>query len=656
MSTPRERLEELRNQQGDIEGIDTPRQRLDKLRVSQGDSDGAGQGDMPSNNPVFEEARKNGFLKGYLDQAAGVAQVLEKFKQPDIERKKREVQGFGNPEVFDMDEFIAREETIYQRGRKEAGLTGFDWARLAGNIVSPVSIATAKGMPLKSTAGFLSKAAASGTTGAVAGLAQPVLSTDGDFKSQKALQGSLGLGVGVIAQPVISAMKGTWDFSKYIGRPFSESGRMKDVAELYVKLAGQSKDKLIKALNSANTLIPSNKPTVGQAIAQGNLKMRNAAHLTAEEMIEGVKSGRFVDEGLPENFGGAIVKLEKELAKRGTTGDELKTVLTQQAARRSSALKNIVSSSDEALKSAIQKRTAETAPLYKAVETSNKLVRTGDVLKKVRVTIERNINEDAVTIPLRKILGKLKQDDLLETNPQNLYSLSKDIKRMIESKTPGGSNEFNVKVLSEVKQSLDKQIGKAEPAFAKAQHLFKQHSKPINQIMVSREFGNALENSLKEERALPFVNAMDNAVKTLKKSTGFARYKKLDDVMTPKQVAVLKKIKEELIRDEKSKKLATGVGTQIKQLSEGIEISLPNMLSRPVMFTNAVLRQISKDMSPAYERLAIKIQKDPKLLAEILRKSEKSKERQMIVELLTRYSAMLPAQELSRDEQEIPDE
>ncbi len=650
MATPRERLEALRQEQGNIESVDTPRQKLEKLRVEQGDTNGEGQGVTPSRNPVFEEARKNGFLKGYLDQASGVSQILDHLKSPNIDKKVRELQGFENVEVMSMDEFIEKEENIYQKNRKDKGLTGFDWARLGGNIVNPVSIGTMTSLPLRSTAGIATKMASGGAIGSVAGLSQPDLSTEGDFLSDKALQASLGLGVGALAQPVISGIKGAFDFGKYLARPFNKTGQMKDVAELYSKLAGDSKKQIIRALDTAKTRVTGNKPTAGQAIAEGTLKMRDASKMTAEEMVEAVKSGNFANEGLPTNFGSSIVKLENELRKIGTTGDELKTVLYQQMHRRSSALKEMVNSTDEALNSAIQKRHDATAPLYKAVEESKKLVRTGDVLKKVRVLIQKNINEDGITIPMRKILSKLKQGDLVETNPQNLYSLSKQIKAMIESKTPNGSSEFNVKALSEVKKLLDKAIGKGEPAFAKAQYLFKEHSQPINQIKVAREFGDALESSLKEESARPFLTAMDNAVKTLKKSTGFARFKKLEDVMTPKQIGVLNKVRDELVREGRANKIATGTKTVVKELQDGIEISLPNMLSRPMMLANAVLRMISKDMSPAYEKLAIKIQQDPKFLAELLRKTEVTKERKMVIELLNKYSAMLPSQELSRNE------
>lgn len=645
--TPRERLNALRDEQGSVEGIPSPRQRLEQLRTEQGDSDGGGQGSRPSNNPVFELARKSGFLKGYLDQAAGINQILNKFIEPvSVESKKREIQGLETAEVINIDDYIEQEEKAYQGNRKKEGHTGFDWARLAGNVVSPVSLATAKGIPLGTTSSAAAKIGASAATGGVAGAAQPVLSTEDDFKSQKALQVGLGATIGAVAQPVISGIKGTWDFGKYLLRPFSKTGQMDDVAEMYSRLAGDSKNKLVKALERTKTNISGNKPTVAQSIAQGNLRKNPATELTAKEMIEGVKTGK--DMALPDNFGGSIAKLESSLSKQPATGDAIKTVYEQQMVRRSNAVSGIVDASDDALSVAIKDRSNATEPLYKAVESSAKLVRVNPVLKKLRTTLAKHKNEANVTVPMNKILNSLKQGNILETNPQNLYSLSKDIKRMIESKTPSGANEFNVKVLSEVKKTLDKQIGLAEPSFAKAQNLFKEYSKPVNQIKVAREFGDALETALKEESPTPFINAMDKAVKTLKKSTGFARYKKLSDVMDDDQIAILNKVKKELIIEHKKKKLASGTKGTISELQQNIEISLPNMLSRPMMFANFVLRHIGTDMSPAYEKIAIKIQKNPKLLAELLKRPAENKERKMVVELLSRYTAMTPSQELSR--------
>ena len=658
MATPKERLEELRTQQGSFQEIDTPRQKLEKLRIEQGDTNGEGQGNIPSTNPVFEAARNNAFLKGYLDQAAGINQLLAKFKSPGmpgVDPRIRELQGF-----YSIDDSIKKEEEIYQKNRKKDGLTGFDWKRLAGNIASPVSVATAM-LPISSSASMASKVAKSAGVGLASGVAQPVLDAGDNFNSQKALQGALGLGIGAVAPPVMSALKGVFDFGKFVFRPmtaryFPEVGKramLGDMADIYKKLVGKSKQQVINSLDDASTIVPHNKPTSGLAIAEGNAKFKNAGNLTADEMIDFVKSGKSAKHGLPENFGGAIVKLEKELSKLGMTGDDLKTIHNQHTARRSGSLAGMIDSSDSAIDIAIAKRAEAVKPLYEAVEMSNKLVRTGDVLKKVRVELARNANEDAVTMPLKNILRKLKQGNIIETNPQRLYSLSKDIKRMIESKTPGGGNEFNVSVLSDIKKTLDNQIGKAEPSFAKAQHVFKEHSKPINQMQVSREFGKALEDSLKEEgvNARPFVNAMDNAVKTLKKSTGFPRFKKLEDVMNPKQMKVLNNIKSELVREQKAKTMTAETNSSIGHLKDDIEFNLPNMLSRPMMLANAGLRLIGRDMSPEYEKLAVQIQKDPKLLSKLLKMPDKSKQRMMVVRLLERYSAMIPAQELSREEQ-----
>jgi len=620
--SPRERLEMLRDEQGELSQEQSPRQRLNELRSMDGDTNGEGQGNLASNNPVFEAARKSGFLKGYLDQAAGINQILSRFTDRTDE-KMRQLEGIDIPE-YNVDEFIQREEDIYQANREAMGAEGFDWGRMAGNIANPVSIAT---MKIPAGGSFLTKTASGATVGAAAGLAQPV-SDEGDYWATKSLQGTTGAALGSLVQPVISSIKGTTNFARNLAAPLTKSGRMREISEMYNALAGESKNKIIAALDNAKTHLPGSKPTSAQAIAEAQ---RN------------------------QSFGGSIAKMEKSLSSQPATGDVLKTTLAEQAGRRSGAIKGLIDSSDEAMDAAIKQRADITRPFYEATEKSNKLVRINDVLKLVRTTLSKHPYEKDVTIPLKEVLGDLKHGNILETNPQNLYSLSKRIKKMIETKNVGGSNEYNVKVLSEIKNSLDKQIGKSVPEFAKAQELFKQYSRPINQMQVAREFGTALESSLKKERPTPFVNAMDNAVKTLKKSTGFPRFKKLEDVMEPRQISILNKVKAELIRESKKKEISAGTRGGIEPLQRTIEPGLPNLLSRPVMFTNFLLKLVGRDITPEYEKLAIKVQQNPEYLAKLLRSSAENKERKMMIELLKRYTEMIPAQTLGR-EMNIPAE
>lgn len=96
---------------------------------------------------------------------------------------------------------IADVEKQYQAARGDAGSTGFDPLRMAGNVAMTAPIAGASAIPAASFAGRVGIGAAQG-----AGFAalQPV--TEGDFVSEKAKQVGTGAAVGGVMAPVVGAV------------------------------------------------------------------------------------------------------------------------------------------------------------------------------------------------------------------------------------------------------------------------------------------------------------------------------------------------------------------------------------------------------------------------------------------------------------------
>lgn len=589
-----------------------------------------GVAEEPQGIPLFQSARESGFLKGYLDQAAGIAQLVSRLapdsRPPEIVLDKALSEKIP-PTAKRIDDFISREEVEYQKARKERGEEGIDWARLGGGIVNPVSLGT---MRLSTAATIPKRILAGGGYGAATAMSMPVSDKDANFALTKAAQAGIGGTIGMAVPSAAEAVKGAWNLKRYLTRPFSDAGRMKDLQDMYIKLAGEAKDDLIQALNNTKTYVFGNKPTSGQSIAGFSLK-------------EGV------------NVGGSIVRLEQDLAKKSATGDPLKTVLDKQVQRRASALASAIDASDQGLKNAENLRTAITRPLYDSVKTSSRMVKTEPVVARIQSLIKENSKQDSIAVPLRKLLRSIytttDQGPKLERNPGTLYSMSKNIRDMMNKKTPGGQNEYDVMALSQIKKLLDKQIASAEPNYKEAQKLFKEYSEPINQIKVMRTLGGALKSAVEKERPTPFLNAIKDAPKTLKKSTGFARYEKLEDVLNKDQIRIVDNVKKELLRQSKAKEMAAGTESTYGFLKEGIEPQLPNMLSRPALLTNAVLRTIGKDMGPKYEKLAVKLQENPELLAELMRRGTDDTERKLAYELLTTLAATAPIRTLATEAQ-----
>jgi len=173
----------------------------------------------PSNIPAFNTARKSGFVKGYLDQAAGIAQIADKLKSGDTRKLELVTAGItGDPKALNIkdlniDDAIKKEEVEYQIARKESGDTGIDWARMAGNVLNPVSIGAMASLPA-SAATLPAKLAASSGTGAVSLGTMPV--TEGDFAKSKATQVAVGAAFGPVVTAAMVPIRGAFDLAKYL--------------------------------------------------------------------------------------------------------------------------------------------------------------------------------------------------------------------------------------------------------------------------------------------------------------------------------------------------------------------------------------------------------------------------------------------------------
>lgn len=94
----------------------------------------------------------------------------------------------------DIDQYVNKRESDYNKERGLAGKTGFDWSRLAGNAASPMNMIggeITEGLPAAKS--FLARIAQGAATGAGYASAMPVQTDQGkDFASAKASQAETG--------------------------------------------------------------------------------------------------------------------------------------------------------------------------------------------------------------------------------------------------------------------------------------------------------------------------------------------------------------------------------------------------------------------------------------------------------------------------------
>jgi hypothetical protein len=165
------------------------------------------------------EQKYSGFLMGLKDPLSGGAQLLEQALPKSLVTKINEINnelakyGLVSPVgAGGVTEQVAKEQQAYQAQRKAQGEgENIDWARVAGNIVSPANLAVG------GVAGSLATAPArqAALVGATQGVLTPTAETE-NFATEKAQQagagavggvvgGALVKGAGKVLSPAVSA-------------------------------------------------------------------------------------------------------------------------------------------------------------------------------------------------------------------------------------------------------------------------------------------------------------------------------------------------------------------------------------------------------------------------------------------------------------------
>lgn len=93
-----------------------------------------------------------------------------------------------------IDQMVAENESQYQADKQAAGVKGFDWMRLLGNVASPANLAVASRVP--QAASVLGRIGAGAGAGAIGGALSPV--TEGNFATEKAKQVGIGAAGGAL--------------------------------------------------------------------------------------------------------------------------------------------------------------------------------------------------------------------------------------------------------------------------------------------------------------------------------------------------------------------------------------------------------------------------------------------------------------------------
>lgn len=241
---------------------------------------------------------------------------------------------------------------------------------------------------------------------------------------------------------------------------------------------------------------------------------------------------------------------------------------------------------------------------------------------------------------LKEKLQRLSNPTTGVIDSADLYTIRKEIGNDIK-KFSAESQNWDAKLTSglekNVKSYIDNAIEKAGNSGDWKRYLdtYQKESTKINQMQIAqaleKQLGTPLGNA---ERVAGFAAAMENAPSLIKRTTGQARFNKLDEILTPKQLddfnSVLKDVQREA-KGETIAKLSTVEGQTVAEL--------PNLLNRYAVITNTILKLIKKDVRDDLNRLFADLTLNPPALAAFIEGVPASKS-QVIVKAL--YSKLSP--------------
>lgn len=152
------------------------------------------------------KAPSSGFLMGLKDPITAGAQMIPRALGAVASlggTKPNALSDLLYKEAKRVDEMAKAEEQSYQAQRAKEGESGFDVARLGGNILNPASLVPAARVAQLARARGLSNVGQAAAAGAVGGAMQPVVG-EGTFGEQKTEQVALGAVTGPVGEKVVA--------------------------------------------------------------------------------------------------------------------------------------------------------------------------------------------------------------------------------------------------------------------------------------------------------------------------------------------------------------------------------------------------------------------------------------------------------------------
>lgn len=503
--------------------------------------------------PVVEEAP-------FIAQVGrGMMDVYQGAKQLAFNMFGPEQGGWQSRTAADYNKEVAEEIEAYNKGNPD-----FQVGRLVGNLSTPLILIP--GTAAKASAKTV--LAAGAALGAAAGSTSPVES--GDYWSEKGSQVAIGAGIGAAIPVGVGAAKAAWRWVDDLIKPLFKSGVKRDVGRFLSDYVGENKEMITKALTKA--VNEGDDRPVGQIIADAAMEQG-------------------------DDFGGMIVRLEKDLARES---DAIKSVYARQSGTRRAVIDAIAGSEDD-MTAAVANRTTNGTRNYNAAW-------------KVKVDADDELSQildNAYAGGAVKTATNIAEADGKKELTRILHNVKIGLDKQIEATGDKALDSAERKAADGVKKRLVNWIESKNPQYKLAREQYALDSMPINKMRVGQEIKNSFVTSLEKDSPSKLAEGLRQAPRTIKRATGDSRFQKLDQILDGDEIASLEKLSKDLIVDAKAKTMAAGSKSVLGQIDGEVSVSLPHILSRPIVITNHLLKSLGKDNTPEYKRVLIDMVKNP---------------------------------------------
>ena len=530
---------------------------------------------------------------------------------------------------------VARQEAeAAKQAREKVGREGTDWVSIAGAVMSPVN----KALSIGTAPSALQRVGQSMAAGGIYGALQPVLGED--FASEKFFQ----IGSGALFSGAISSVG---ELSPVVTKlikqlPVTKKNREEIFKNYVAELSPENKKEFVAELRKAGEIIEGSQPTVSEALA--DLPSAYKIIKAQERLEKGqATAGKFLERrtaqqsarvrALDEVFGSPA---DLELAKQAR--------LTSTTPMRDRALKEADFYGETAAK--LEQELAEGTKQFGALAPKQK----ADILKGQIENIKANgyyplsskslidkidvmantpglRSNDMLSYATAKLRGKLDKltDERGIINSADLYNVRKEISEDL-AEYVGSKNLNNASFRAQatgaetqLKKLIDVEINKASGSNLWSDYLakFAEHSRKIDRLELGQTLKSKIAGNYSEETAGKFLQAINDAPATIKRSTGQARYKELGEVLDDKQLAAVNKVYADLVRQEKALASTRGIeGAKPAEVSMAQEV--PGFISAKVTLAKNVLRDLARGSQKEVDLRMSELLLNPQKLADFL--------------------------------------